>query len=58
MGFSYFEVGYDQAPAVRAIMEEQGFQDLQTTMDPGMHWRVVGAEPVIPRRLPGPPAKS
>lgn len=36
-----FEVGYDQAPAVRAIMEEQGFQDLQTTMDPGMHWRVV-----------------
>ena len=22
-------------------MEEQGFQDLQTTMDPGMHWRVV-----------------
>ena len=36
-----FEVGYDQAPSVRAIMGEQGFQDLQTTMDPGMHWRVV-----------------
>ena len=36
-----FEVGYDQAPSVRAIMGEQGFQDIQTTMDPGMHWRVV-----------------
>ena len=36
-----FEVGYDQAPAVKAIMEEQGFQDIQTAMDPGMHWRVV-----------------
>ncbi len=36
-----FEVGYDQAPAVRAIMAEQGFVDIQTTMDPGMHWRVV-----------------
>lgn len=36
-----FEVGYDQAPAVKSIMEEQGFQDIQTTMDPGLHWRVV-----------------
>ena len=36
-----FEVGYDQANAVKSIMEEQGFQDIQTTMDPGMHWRVV-----------------
>ncbi len=22
-------------------MEEQGFVDIRTTMDPGMHWRVV-----------------
>ena len=26
-------------------MWEQGFQDLQTTMDPGMHWRVVEGSP-------------
>lgn len=36
-----FEVGYDQAPAVEYIMAEHGFTDIQTTMDPGMHWRVV-----------------
>lgn len=36
-----FEVGYDQASQVRVIMEEQGFQDIRTTMDPGLHWRVV-----------------
>ena len=36
-----FEVGYDQAKAVEAIMAEQGFAGLQTTMDPGLHWRVV-----------------
>ena len=36
-----FEVGHDQAAAVRAIMAEQGFVDIRTTMDPGLHWRVV-----------------
>jgi len=36
-----FEVGYDQAPAVQAIMSDNGFQDIQSTMDPGLHWRVV-----------------
>ena len=36
-----FEVGCGQAPAVRAIMAEQGFTELKTTMDPGLHWRVV-----------------
>lgn len=36
-----FEVGYDQAQAVECIMAEQGFQDIRTTMDPGLHWRVV-----------------
>lgn len=36
-----FEVGYDQAPAVEYIMAEQGYQDIQTTQDPGGHWRVV-----------------
>ena len=36
-----FEVGYDQAPAVRGIMAQNGYQDIRSTMDPGMHWRVV-----------------
>ena len=36
-----FEVGYDQAPAVEAILAERGFTGLQTTRDPGLHWRVV-----------------
>ena len=36
-----FEVGYDQAQAVRDIMARNGYQDIRTTMDPGMHWRVV-----------------
>ena len=42
-----FEVGYDQAQAVRDIMARNGYQDLRTTMDPGMHLRVVegSAEP-------------
>ena len=35
------EVGYDQAKAVEAILAEQGFTGIQTTMDPGLHWRVV-----------------
>ena len=36
-----FEVGYDQAKAVEAILKEQSFTDLQATRDPGLHWRVV-----------------
>lgn len=36
-----FEVGYNQAPAVEYILAENGYGDIQTTMDPGMHWRVV-----------------
>ena len=42
-----FEVGYDQAKAVEAILTERGFTGIQTTMDPGLHWRVVegSAEP-------------
>ncbi len=36
-----FEVGYDQAQAVRGIMARNGYRDIQTAMDPGMHWRVV-----------------
>ena len=38
-----FEVGYDQAKPVEAILTEQGFTGLQATMDPGLHWRVVEA---------------
>ena len=36
-----FEVGCDQAQAVKAIMAENGYVDIQTTMDPGLHLRVV-----------------
>lgn len=36
-----FEVGYDQAPAVKRILAQQGYRDIQASMDPGMHWRVV-----------------
>ena len=36
-----FEVGYDQAKAVRDIMAQNGYRDIRTTMDPAMHWRVV-----------------
>ena len=36
-----FEVGFDQAPAVEYILAEHGYRDIQTTLDPGMHWRVV-----------------
>ena len=36
-----FEVGYNQAPAVKRILGQNGYQDIRTTMDPGMHWRVV-----------------
>ncbi len=36
-----FEVGYDQAQAVKEILKENGYQDIRITRDPGMHWRVV-----------------
>ncbi len=36
-----FEVGYDQAPAVEYILAENGYVEIETTLDPGMHWRVV-----------------
>lgn len=36
-----FEVGYDQAQAVEEILREHGYQNIQSTLDPGMHWRVV-----------------
>ena len=40
-----FEVGYDQAQAVEEILRENGYQDIQSTLDPGMHWRVVEGNP-------------
>lgn len=36
-----FEIGYDQAPDVEAIMSANGYTDIQSTKDPGDHWRVV-----------------
>ena len=36
-----FEIGYDQAPDVEAIMIANGYTDIQSIKDPGDHWRVV-----------------
>ena len=36
-----FEIGYDQAPQVEYIMASNGYGEIQTTRDPGDHWRVV-----------------
>lgn len=36
-----FEIGYDQAPDVETIMAANGYTDIQSTKDPGDHWRVV-----------------
>ena len=36
-----FEIGYDQAEAVEALMEEQGFKQVKSFRDPGGHFRVV-----------------
>ncbi len=36
-----FEIGYDQAPQVEYIMAANGYGEIQTTKDPGDHWRVV-----------------
>ena len=41
-----FEVGFDQAEAVRAILEENGYEDIRIAQDPGGCQRVVeGAKP-------------
>lgn len=36
-----FEIGYDQAEQVEAILAANGYGDIQSTKDPGDHWRVV-----------------
>ena len=36
-----FEIGYDQAEQVEAIMASNGYGEIQCTKDPGDHWRVV-----------------
>jgi release factor glutamine methyltransferase len=36
-----FEIGYDQAPAVEQLMNEQGYEEVHSFQDPGEHWRVV-----------------
>ena len=36
-----FEIGYDQAEPVAAILEENGYGSVQTMKDPGDHWRVA-----------------
>ena len=41
-----FEVGFDQAAAVTAILEENGYEDIRVTQDPAGHQRVVeGSKP-------------
>ena len=42
-GWLLFEVGYDQAEPVAAILREAGYRDLVTRRDYGGHLRVVGA---------------
>jgi release factor glutamine methyltransferase len=46
-GWLIFEHGYDQAGAVRELMEDQGFVDLFTEQDLAGHERITGG------RLPG-----
>ena len=36
-----FEIGYDQAGAVAAILTENGYSGVETSKDPGDHWRVA-----------------
>ena len=36
-----FEIGWDQAESVAAILEENGYAGVQTMKDPGDHWRVA-----------------
>lgn len=36
-----FEIGFDQAEQVEAIMAANGYEEIQSTKDPGDHWRVV-----------------
>jgi len=36
-----FEIGFDQGPAVEAIMKAQGYENVCTHQDPGGHSRVV-----------------
>lgn len=36
-----FEIGCDQAPQVEYILAANGYGEIQTTKDPGGHWRVV-----------------
>lgn len=43
-GIAAFEVGAGQAPAVQALLAEQGFSSIQTAVDYGGHERVVSGE--------------
>lgn len=36
-----FEIGCDQMPQVKQLMEERGFSSVDSFRDPGGHWRVV-----------------
>jgi len=36
-----FEIGWDQAPAVEAILAANGYTNIESFQDPAGHWRVV-----------------
>ncbi len=36
-----FEIGWDQAPAVEAILTENGYSGVRSFKEPGDHWRVA-----------------
>lgn len=36
-----YEIGWDQAPQVEAILREAGYTGIDSRKDPGGHWRVV-----------------
>ncbi|MCP4044236.1 MAG: peptide chain release factor N(5)-glutamine methyltransferase, partial [Gammaproteobacteria bacterium] len=43
-GFLMLEHGFDQAPAVRQLLEQQGYSDIRTIRDLAGHPRVTQAE--------------
>ncbi len=52
-GRMIFEVGAGQAEAVRAILEENGYENIQITLDPGGHQRVVEGSKLRPDLFAG-----
>ena len=41
-GWLYLEHGYDQADAVRRLLQDAGFTEVSSKRDYGNHWRISG----------------